>query len=69
MIKKRFYCPACKKFLDRRQVIASEEYTMETVYFCRWCDNSVMKVSKLLKAIIMDFAEYVVSKGKEEDFE
>lgn len=67
-MKKRFYCPNCKKFLDRRKVVAAEDYTMETVYFCKWCDTMVMKSSKIISAMVKDYAEYLIQKGEEEDY-
>ena len=63
---KRFYCPVCKKFEDRRQV-AYDDYSAK--YFCRWCDNSVMRVTRILYKLIEAFVDYIKEKEDPEDYE
>lgn len=56
--KNRFYCVDCDKFIDRRKVYASMDYTMQPVYFCKWCDSQVIQTEKVLQSIIKDTLAY-----------
>lgn len=65
-IKKRFYCTNCKQFLDRRRVMYDE---YEDRYYCRWCENRVMRTGKILEAMIVDYIGYILAHDEQEDFE
>lgn len=65
----KYYCTECKRFLNRLQVAKEEDILIHPIYFCKWCDSSVIRVDKVMNAVAVDFIDYLVSKGKREDFE
>ena len=64
MGKKRFYCPKCKRFMDRRAVEGDE---WEQIYFCKKCDEVVLRTEKIETAMLKDFAEYAIMKDKADE--
>lgn len=60
----RFYCPDCKRFMDRRQVEADE---WNDIFFCRECGAIVIQSNKVIKAMVKDYIEYAMAKHKTDD--
>mgnify|MGYP002523934158 CR=1 FL=1 len=61
---KLYYCPKCKRILDRGKVF-HEMY--EEGYRCKWCGGGVSNAYKLMAGMLGDFVEYLESHGKDMD--
>ena len=66
MGKNRFYCPTCKKFIDRRSVY-NNRYDLR--FMCKKCKCPVLKTEKILKAALRDFIDYEIINGETEIYE
>lgn len=64
--KIRFYCPACKRFMDRFEVYGND---WDPTYKCKSCDNTVIQTKKILLAIIKDYIAYIIKNGEIHDYE
>lgn len=62
--KYRFYCPVCKRFIDRRQVEADE---WNDIFFCRECGEIVIQTKKVMLAMVEDYIDYAIKKNKTDD--
>lgn len=60
-IKKRFYCPVCKRWKDRRMVEADE---WNDIFFCKLCGEVVIQRQKVIDAIVDDYIDYAIKKGE-----
>lgn len=61
----RFFCPTCKEFRDRFQVVADE---WNQVFFCKKCEDIVIRTGKVYNAMIKDFIEYATKNGGLDDY-
>lgn len=60
----RFYCPNCKRLIDRRFVTPK---AYEEGFKCKWCGERVLNKDKILADVIGDFLDYAEEKGVDID--
>ena len=58
----RFYCPECKRVIDRRFV---KPKTFEEGYRCVWCGTTVYSVKKILARVCDDYLQYLEKNGED----
>lgn len=64
MGKARFYCDTCKRFHSRRAVYFD---AWDCRYYCKDCDEPVIKTAKVLKDMIVEYLADAPRLGKETD--
>lgn len=63
--KHRFYCPECKRFLDRRKVTAD---AFDEIYFCKFHECPVIQTRFVVEAWIEEMILKIIEKGAEDEF-
>lgn len=64
MPKCRFYCDTCKRFHSRRGV---DFDPWDGRFYCKDCDEPVIKTAKVLKDIILEYLADAPRLGKDLD--
>lgn len=64
MGKIRFYCVCCQRFYGRRYVSFD---AWDGRFYCKFCDNAVIKTRKVLKDIILEYLKDAPALGKDVD--
>lgn len=63
--KHRFYCPECKRFLDRRKVTADP---FEELFYCKFHEVPVIQTKYVLFSWLEEVINKIIEKGAEDEF-
>ena len=64
MGKHRFFCDTCNRFHSRRAVYFDP---WDGRFYCKDCDNPVIKTAKVLKDVVVEFLKDAPILGKDID--
>lgn len=63
--KHRFYCPECKRFLDRRKVKSDP---FEELFYCKFHECPVIQTKYVIISWLEEVIKQIIAKGAEDEF-